>query len=311
MSASAQEFEKVDSLIDYYPRSFLNTEKLALRICTDFKDQTQQARAIYAWIGKNIEYDVKAFYSKKKSKNISYKSEEERQRKEAKLQNRISNQTFRKKKAVCYGYSVLYKKICDMCEIHCKVITGGDKTQFSQIDKKPSRRSHAWNSVYVNDSWKLIDVTWAAGAVDKKTKKFIPGYSDSYFFLSPEKFFLNHFPKDTSWILTNKTKDEFVKLPLYHSSYISSDISITNPMEGVVYVSENDTINFTILNLPTSSSVSYRYKNEKNGYIVNPKYHNPSYCEFGIINHLPRDGYLTIFIDSKPISTYKIKNTIK
>ena len=28
------------------------------------------------------------------------------------------------------------------------------------------------------------------------------------------KFFLNHFPKDTLWILTNKSKNDFVKLPL-------------------------------------------------------------------------------------------------
>jgi hypothetical protein len=306
LNISGQDLHLVDSIIDTYPKSFLSPERLSIRICSDFTDKTQRARAIYAWIGRNIEYDVKALSKHKKKKSFSYKLISEKQRKEAKLQTKVASQTLRRKKAVCYGYSVLYKKLCDLCEIPCLVISGGSKTKYGQIGK-PSRSSHAWNSVKINDSWNLVDVTWAAGSVNKKTKKFIPDYSDTYFFLSPEKFFLKHFPKDTSWLLTNKNKDDFVKLPLYYSNYLDSDISIIYPLEGVISISKKDTINFKILNLPISYSISYKFTSEKHGYLIEPKNQDNSYCEFSIINNPSRDGYLTIFIENKSFVSYKIK----
>jgi transglutaminase/protease-like cytokinesis protein 3 len=307
LDISAQDLHLVDSIIDTYPKSFLSPERLSIRIYSDFKDQTQRARAIYAWVGKNIEYDVKALNSHKKRKSFSYNTTSEKLRKEAKLQTKVANQTFRKKKAVCYGYSVLYKKLCDLCEIPCMVISGGDKTKYSQIDRKPSRNAHAWNSVKINNSWEFIDVTWAAGSVDKKIKRFIPDYSDTYFFLSPEKFFLKHFPKDTSWILTNKTKEDFVKLPLYYSDYLSMDITIINPLEGVISIAEKDTINFKISNLPQSYSISYKFSNEKFAHFVEPDFLDISSCEFSIVNTSSRDGYLVLFIEEKPFAAYKIR----
>jgi transglutaminase/protease-like cytokinesis protein 3 len=191
------------------------------------------------------------------------------------------------------------------------VISGGDKIKWSQIGKSPSLKAHAWNSVRVNNSWKLVDVTWGSGTVDKKKKMFYPEYTDVYFFLSPEKFYLKHFPKDTSWILENKTKDDFVRLPLFYESYLKSNITIASPADGVISLSEKDTINFKILNVPSLHSISYQYSTyqysrNNNAYEKEPKNWNQIYSEYEIVNKLTRNGYLTIFCDLKPLATYKI-----
>lgn len=307
LDISAQDFCAVDSIISTYPRTFLSPERLSIRICSDFKDQTERARAIYAWIGNNIKYDVKALNTHKKRRSYSYKSINEKLKKEEKLQSKVANQTLRKSKGVCYGYSVLYKKLCDLCEIPCIVIGGGAKTKYSQIGKKPSRTAHAWNSVKINDSWKFVDVTWAAGSVDKKTKKFIPYYSDTYFFLPPEKFFLNHFPKDTSWILAKKTKNDFIKLPLYYGDYLSTDVSVISPSEGIISKTKGDTIHFNLVNLPKSYTISYKFSAEKFGHLIEPTCCDNFNCEFYIINNFSCDGYLLLFIEEKPFAAYKIK----
>jgi transglutaminase/protease-like cytokinesis protein 3 len=109
LDLDAQNFSQVDSVIDAYPKSFLNPKRLAERICLDFIDPSERVRAIYAWEAKNIEYDVKALYSKKKARGFKYRSQEEKIKKEIKFQNKLTSRTLRKKSAVCYGYAVLFK----------------------------------------------------------------------------------------------------------------------------------------------------------------------------------------------------------
>ena len=90
LNIDAQNFSKVDSIIDSYPKTFLNPKKLSERICYDFFDQSERVRAIYAWEAKNVKYDVKALYSKKKTRSFKYRSKEERIKKEVKFQNKLA-----------------------------------------------------------------------------------------------------------------------------------------------------------------------------------------------------------------------------
>jgi transglutaminase/protease-like cytokinesis protein 3 len=303
---SGQEFHRIDSIVDSYPKSFSKEEKISERICSDFQDQSERARAIYAWIAKNVEYDVKAYYAKRKPKTYKYSSKVEKIRKEEKHIERVVNQTLRKKKALCYGYALLFKKVCDLSGIQCVLISGGDKTSINQIGKRPSNHSHAWNAIRVQDYWQFVDVTWGAGTVDSKRKAFHANYTDAYFCTSPEKFFLSHFPKDTSWILINKTKEDFLKLPLFTTNYLESDLKIVLPTDGVISLAETDTLNILISNVTNLHSVSYMFSNEKYSYEKEPIMVDKSLYEYEIVNKLKRNGYLTIYMDQKPIVIYKI-----
>ena len=48
-------------------------------------------------------------------------------------------------KGVCHQYSCMVNYICFMVGIPCIQLYGGN---------------HEWNLVYVNDEWKMLDVTW-------------------------------------------------------------------------------------------------------------------------------------------------------
>ena len=63
--------------------------------------------------------------------------------------------------------------------------------------------NHAWNVVYLNDSWWLLDATWGAGYVSE-TKEFIKQYSEHYFLTNPEQFIYDHFPVDLNWQLLER-----------------------------------------------------------------------------------------------------------
>lgn len=96
LESNAQELSKVDSIIDTYPKTFINPKRLSERICFDFSDPTERVRAIYAWEAKNVKYNVKALYSKKKARRFKYNSREEKIRKENNFQNKLANRTLSK-----------------------------------------------------------------------------------------------------------------------------------------------------------------------------------------------------------------------
>ena len=52
-------------------------------------------------------------------------------------------------KSVCQGYAYAFKLLCDKAQIPCWIVTGtyGDEP-------------HAWNYVWVNNNYYLVDVTW-------------------------------------------------------------------------------------------------------------------------------------------------------
>ena len=51
--------------------------------------------------------------------------------------------------AVCQGYALAFKKLCDICGLEAIVVTGTG-----------NGGSHAWNQVKIGGSWYNVDVTW-------------------------------------------------------------------------------------------------------------------------------------------------------
>lgn len=77
-----------------------------------------------------------------------------------------------KKKSVCDGYSSAFVYYCNKLGIPCYEISG-----------KGNGGGHAWNQVYVNGAWYLLDVTWDDPVED------LPGRaSHTYFMKSPSNF---------------------------------------------------------------------------------------------------------------------------
>lgn len=230
--AIGQNFAVVDKKVDAYPLYF-NANHIASRIAHDFTNETDKVRAVYTWVAKNIKYDLKEFYSGDKQYSFSYASPEELQRKILNRNNFLVNKTIKTRKAVCEGYSQTFKKICDLLQIRCKVVSGYTKTFAHEIGKLPLGGKHAWNVVFINKQWKLIDATWAAGYANE-SKKWIQQFDDYFFFTDPEDLINSHFPEEAVWQLTSETysQKQFANFPILTPYYFKNRLKLNAPKNG-------------------------------------------------------------------------------
>jgi len=158
-----------------------NIEALAQYLIKPAKNDYEKARSFYVWIAENISYDVNAFLR-------------------GVLKQYTPEEVLQKRKAVCQGYSGLYKALCDEAGIKCELIPGYSKG-YGYVPKKTFTNSdHAWNAVFLDGKWHLLDVTWGAGGINEK-QKFVKEFNDEYFLTDPAKFILKHMPLDPMWQL--------------------------------------------------------------------------------------------------------------
>ncbi|WP_207431086.1 transglutaminase domain-containing protein [Sabulibacter ruber] len=145
-----------------------------------FDSDIEKARSIYSWIVANIRYD----HALAKQKN--------RKRSSIKL---ILN----KKRAVCLGYSDLYKAMCTIAGIECVVVPG--YSRFYNFNAKRKERftwsDHAWNAVKLTGKWHLLDATWERKEEEKNGKTI----GQEYFLANPKSFVLDHLPENPTWQL--------------------------------------------------------------------------------------------------------------
>lgn len=192
-----------------------------------------KVRAAVIWIAENIQYDVKSW--KKENANSTG-----------------LDYVLKNKKAICEGYAGLLKYFCDFFSIECRIVKGKARSFNSDILITESRlaEDHAWNLIKLNGKWEIIDPTWVSGYVtgdiDDPNSKFIKEFNDDYFFASPEKFILNHFPTQSqNQLLTPAVKaDHFKKSPLYFTSFLKDSISDLSPDQALIKTSVGDTIVF-------------------------------------------------------------------
>ena len=259
----SQSFEKVDSLVDTYPKVFFKIDDLVIKINSDFSSESDKARAVFYWICKNISYDVE-FSKKIESQNIqafSYKTDKELIEKDKKFNSNLAFSTFDKKTAVCYGYSALYNELANKLGLECKLIRGNLKSDPSQIGIK-LETNHGWNVVKINGEWKFIDCTLAAGNISSKTDQFVFDYNDIYFFTEPKLFFLNHYPDDEKWLLVGrKSKVDYINLPIYFPYFLKNESKLMLPNVGTFSDKDIFEIKFNDFNID-EDYLEYRFSDD-------------------------------------------------
>ena len=301
----SKDYEKVDRIVQNYPNSFSDPDQLAKLINRDFKLPEEKARAIFTWIALNIDYDIKALNSKPEIISFSYSTQEEKLFREQKIEEDLAIQTLRKGKAVCQGYSTLYKYLCDLASIECVIVPGTSKTRKTDIGKLPRNNDHTWNAVKINNEWKLIDVTWGAGYTNENATRFIPAFNDYYFFTSPYKFFLNHYPEDSAWLLIDISKETFANLPLYYSSFYKLNVEVVEPQKGIILISKNESIKLVLKN-SKNELVSMKFENDKYSKLVQPKNEN-EFSFYEIRYEKNANTYLTVYINTRSFVTFKVE----
>lgn len=254
----------------------------------------------------NVRYDVKAFLHPKPLKVITYKTEEERQRKQRMVIDKRINEAFQKRKGVCQHYSELFDRIASQTGLETQINLGDAKTRNYDIGRRRAKVSHAWNSVKIDGIWRLVDVTWGAGYVDLEKEKFYFRFNPVYFDVAPKIFFTEHYPEKGTWFDTVVDKDEFLKAPLINTNIINGKYEILEPESGVIETCLNEKVVFKILNVSPDSKITYSVKKDDETAVVETKDHNENTLEFQILIDKKVARYLTLYVDGKSIATFRI-----
>ena len=126
---------------------------LAVHLTKDLKDDASKLIAITYWITKNIKYDYSAYITNSMNRHSS-------------------KQILRRRIALCSEYASLFNEMCEAVGIKSTTISG----YVHDFDFFPGdtlfRAEHAWSTVYVNDRWELMDLTWGAGHLEPKRQLF-------------------------------------------------------------------------------------------------------------------------------------------
>lgn len=121
----------------------------------------EKCRAYYIWLTHSIVYDISI------RNDIEY------------INNSHTNKAlyaFKKKRGTCSEIAIMFKIMCEYSNILCIVVCGDIIKEYT---KDLKNKSHAWNSVMIDNKIYFIDATWGA------TTKYI----DNQLFY--ESFFMN------------------------------------------------------------------------------------------------------------------------
>jgi transglutaminase/protease-like cytokinesis protein 3 len=166
-------YRRADSIALAFPKNkyYFYTET-AEELAQDLATETEKCRAIFRWIAQNVRYD--------------YDTRNNREGQDPEV-------VYKHRKAVCAGYSNLFKAMCSDVKIDCRYVTG--------FAGGATGDDHAWNIVKLDGKWYIMDVTWAAGnIINPITGKYKgASYNEQYWMADLKAFKKDHQSEDPDW----------------------------------------------------------------------------------------------------------------
>lgn len=307
--AIAQNYTHVDTVVATYPSSFQSVEDFAKRIQKDFTKDADQVRAAYYWMANNITYDYRgARTGRKPYPRIKIKYPTSQEDFEYRYNKVYASHVLNYKTAVCEGYAQLLFFVCEHLNIKAKVISGFAITLVEEIGTMPNNTNHAWNAVFFNDTWNLIDATWSTGNEARTPTKF--DFTDSYFCIAPEKLILTHFPEDSKWQLLKekKSKKEFFNSPVFYEKYLRSKAELDPTMKGILRTKLKDSILLRFKYIDTTQDYYYAFGKDKYSTELTPQKDGDDFI-FKIPFNGTKKDYLGIYVDAEAILRFRVLPT--
>ena len=280
-------YKRADSIALHLPKKKYKTvTEIALALTQNLKTEQEKFRVIFRWITDNIEYNKSA-------------------------QNVVdADKIVRKNKTVCQGFSNLLKEMCNTVNIPCEVIAGYTKTEVKDINKSLKKTDHAWNCVQLYGTWYLVDVTWATSKYNVVSHKYLKEFDEHYFLTSPEKFILDHFPKDKKFQYLDKPvkKSTFIKWPVYYTDYFHFNIDKISIQKGAFKWHQKDTLQVYINSTTALKNAAVLINTDKFVSPVDLKYNEKlKQYYFNYIFPLAVKSDMTIYLNEACIAEYLIK----
>ena len=210
LTLPSQAQDKAFKVIDKHAHKAPESLRKSLSALTAYlvqpaNSELERVRSIYTWITHNISYDQEAL-KKVGRKRI----------------NRTNLDILSRKKAICLGYSTLFRDMCLKAGIRCEVISGYSK---GTLTSKPDLETpdHAWNAVEIDGEWHILDATWGSSLLNA-TNDFVLAFNEGYFLTSPDRFIVNHLPADPMW--------QLLDCPIPPQLFLAPADSILHHLEG-------------------------------------------------------------------------------
>ena len=122
---------------------------LASSLTAGITDTYDKALALHDWVSANIYYDNDSITGS--TNTAPY----------------VASDVIETKRAVCLGYANLYAALCRASGIPCNVVTGyalgvsgSSGSSWDDAGIHGTDANHAWNEVYVDNRWVIVDTTW-------------------------------------------------------------------------------------------------------------------------------------------------------
>nr|XP_056706005.1 kyphoscoliosis peptidase [Euleptes europaea] len=217
MPLDLKQFEKLDAYATKVTAkgSVEDLVKTLLRVAhTDL----EKVRAIWTWICHHIGYDVVGFYNKDQ---LSFKPKD----------------VLQSGKSICEGYAGLFEQMCSVAGVQCVNLSGHSKGHGYRTGQTfTGEYDHAWNAVYLDGRWHLVDSTWGSGSIDDCFSKFTFRYNEFYFLTHPALFINNHFPDNSNWQLLKPTVTlkQFESNMLYKSDFYKMGLLAAHPETPII-----------------------------------------------------------------------------
>lgn len=182
-----RDFSRADAHAALFPRhSVVSLADLVNNLIGPFDADFDKARVIFTWLHYNIAYDAASFLS-------------------GNVQRSTPGSTLSSGLAVCEGYAGLFKHLVELAGLEAHTVSGHGKgygyQSLQHEDPLPEMSSnHAWNCVFLEGEWHLMDPCWGAGILNGTT--YESRFAPKWFIASPIEFGHRHFPSDPTFHLT-------------------------------------------------------------------------------------------------------------
>ncbi|XP_034295486.1 kyphoscoliosis peptidase [Pantherophis guttatus] len=217
MPLDLKQFEKLDAYAKKV-NAKSSVEELVQNLLLVAHTDLEKVRAIWIWICHHIEYDVVGFFDKE---NQSFNPQD----------------VLQSGKSICEGYARLFEQMCRIAGVHCMNLSGYSKGYGYKTGQTfEGEYTHAWNAVYLDGKWHLVDSTWGSGSIDECCSKFTFRYSEFYFLTHPALFINNHFPDNNNWQLLKPTValKQFENNLLYKSDFYMMGLLVAHPETSII-----------------------------------------------------------------------------
>ncbi|XP_078521929.1 uncharacterized protein LOC144791146 [Lissotriton helveticus] len=239
MPINLQDFQMLDAYASVVETKS-SVEDLVRVLLRKAYSYLEKVRLIWIWICNHIEYDLEGLLDKSR-------------------RSADPEHILKARKGVCAGYAGLFEAMCRIAGIRCVQLTGFAKGFTYEIGQTFSGESnHAWNAVYLDGRWHLIDCTWGTGFVNNISKKFTFEYNEFYFLTHPALFIDGHFPDNQNWQLLTPplSLKQFESNIRRKSSFYTAGLLVANP-ETVIIETVNGKATVT---LECRSPVSFSFR---------------------------------------------------